>query len=92
MPTKKLPAIADWAVWEKITKGRAGTRWDRVFEKVWKDIGGSQERDTVHREVCGVQDRSKRKDRNKGKARAKKQGDGGGTLRDLRGVRRKKLN
>ena len=42
---------------------------------------------TVHREVCGVQDRSKRKDRNKGKASAKKLGEGGGTVTDLRGLR-----
>ena len=40
-------------------------------------------RDTVHREVWGVQDRSKRKDATKGKASAKTQGEGGGTLRDL---------
>ena len=40
---KRLPAIADRAVWEKATKGRAGTMWDIVVEKVWKDIGGSQE-------------------------------------------------
>ena len=31
------------ALWEKATKGRAGTRWDSVVEKVWKDIGGNQE-------------------------------------------------
>ena len=43
MPKKRLPAIADRAVWEKVTKGRAGKRWDSVVEKVWKDIGGSQE-------------------------------------------------
>ena len=42
-------------------------------------------RDTVHREVWGVQDRSKRKDATKGKASAKTQGEGGGTLRDIRG-------
>ena len=40
---KRLPAIADRAVWEKATKGRAGTMWDIVVEKVWKDIGGNQE-------------------------------------------------
>ena len=45
-------------------------------------------KDTVHRKVCGVQDRSKRKDINKGKASAKKQGERGGTLRDLREVKR----
>ena len=49
-------------------------------------------RDTVHREVCGVQDTSKRKDRNKGKASAKKQGERGGTLRDLLGVTRRNKN
>ena len=42
MPKKRLPAIADRAVWEKITKGRAGIRWDSVVEKVWKDVGGNQ--------------------------------------------------
>ena len=26
MPKKRLPAIADRAVWEKVTKGRAGIR------------------------------------------------------------------
>ena len=40
---KRLPAIADRAVWEKVTKRRDGTRWDRVVEKVLKDIGGNQE-------------------------------------------------
>ena len=50
-------------------------------------------RDTaVHREVCGVQSRIKRKDRNKSKASAKKQCDGGGTHRDLRGVKRRSRN
>ena len=43
MPKKGLPAIADRAVWEKATKGRAGIRWDIIVEKVWKDIGGNQE-------------------------------------------------
>ena len=38
MPEKKrLPAIADRAVWEKITKGRAGIRWDNVVQKIWKE-------------------------------------------------------
>ena len=48
--------------------------------------------DTVHRKVCGVQDRSKRKGRNKGKVSAKKQGERGGTLRDLREVKRRNRN
>ena len=42
-PKKRLPAIADRAVWEKATKGRAGIRWDSVVEKGRKDIGGNQE-------------------------------------------------
>ena len=48
-------------------------------------------RDAVHREV-EVQDRSKRKDRNKGKASAKTHGERGGTLRDIRRVRRRHRN
>ena len=42
-PEKKLPAIVDRAVWEKLTKGGAGIRWDNVVEKKWKDLGGYQE-------------------------------------------------
>ena len=34
--------MAGRAVSEKITKGRAGTRWGSVVEKVGKDIGGNQ--------------------------------------------------
>ena len=43
MPKHRLPAIADRAVWEKVTKGRAGVRWNSVVEKVWQDIGGNPE-------------------------------------------------
>ena len=43
MPEKRLPAIVDDAVWEKITGGRAGTRWDNVVEKICKDTEGDQE-------------------------------------------------
>ena len=43
MPEKRLPAIGDDAVWEKITRVRAGIRWDDVVEKRWQDIGGDQE-------------------------------------------------
>ena len=39
----RLPAIADRAVWEKVTKGRVEERWDSVAGKVWKDTGGTQE-------------------------------------------------
>ena len=40
-------------------------------------------RDTVDRELWRVLDRSKRKDRKKGKASAKKPGETGGTLREI---------
>ena len=43
MPEKRLPAIVDRAVWEKITKERAEKRWDNVVEKILKDLGGNQE-------------------------------------------------
>ena len=43
MPEKRLPAIADRAVWEKTTKRRAEIRWDDVVEKIWKGSGGREE-------------------------------------------------
>ena len=43
MPKMRLPAMVDRTVWEKITKGRAGRRWDNVVEKIWKDLRGDQE-------------------------------------------------
>ena len=84
---KRLPAVTDRAVWEKVTKGRAGIRWHSVVVRTSKDIGGNQKQIlTVHGEVWGVQYRSKRKDRNKGKAGAKKQGEREEIL-DLRDMR-----
>ena len=44
MPEMRSPAVADGAVWEKVTKWRAGIRWDIIVEKVWKDIGGTKKR------------------------------------------------
>ena len=84
LPEKRLPAIADRAVWEKITKGRAGIEWDNVVEKIWKDLGDQEH--TVHEKKWRVQDRSKSKDRRKGKASAKKSGERGETLGGVRGV------
>ena len=34
MPEKRLPAIVERALWDRITKGRAGIRWDNVVEKI----------------------------------------------------------
>ena len=39
---KRLPAIADRAVWEKTTEG-AGKRWDNVVEKLRKGLGDREE-------------------------------------------------
>ena len=57
MPNKRLPAIADRAAWEKVTKERAGITWDSVDEKVWNDTGGNEEDILSIREVCGAQDK-----------------------------------
>ena len=49
----------------------------------------------VHREVLGLQDTTKRKDREKRKTSAKKQGERGRTrryIRSIRGVKRKYRN
>ena len=43
MPKKRLPAIIDRAVWEKVAKERAGTTWDGIVEKVRMNVGGNQE-------------------------------------------------
>ena len=81
MPKKRLPAIAERAVLEEVTKGPAGIRWDSVVEKVWMDRGGNQQEVmSVLREVCGVREWNKRNDSNKGKANANQQGEGGATL------------
>ena len=41
MQRKRLPAIVDRFVWEKRMKGKAGIRWDKVVENIWKEIGGN---------------------------------------------------
>ena len=43
MPRKRLPAIVDKSVWEKVTKGRTGKRWHSVAEKALKRMGENQE-------------------------------------------------
>ena len=59
-------------------KVRAGTRWGSVVEKVWKDTGGKQEAILSIEKFAGYKTEVKEKIRNKGKASAKKQGEGGG--------------
>ena len=60
MPQKRMPVIADRAVWEKRTKGRSKVRRDSVVEKVWKDTGGKP-RKHVPREVWGGRRQNKNK-------------------------------
>ena len=88
MPKKRLSALAKIAVWEKVTKGLAGIRWDGVVDEVWKEITGIQE-DTVHGEVWGAQDRRKTKDRKKRKASMRQEGGRGRAYRDLREIKRR---
>ena len=38
MPTKRFQAIANRAVWQKMTQGQAETRLNNIVEKVWKDM------------------------------------------------------
>ena len=55
-------------------KGRTGIRWDNLVDKyIWKDLGGDLgRRGTVYiiENFWPVQDRSKRKNRRRGKASA----------------------
>ena len=78
-----MPAIiADKAVWEKITKGRAGIRWGTIVDKISKNLGGGQEEvpGTVYGEVWRVQDRSKRKNKRKGRLALSNKVERGETL------------
>ena len=67
LPKKRSPVIADRAVRDKVTKGRAGIRWDSVFENVWKDIGGNQEEILSVEEFAGykteVKERREKRER-----------------------------
>ena len=40
---KMLPDTFDKAVREKITKERAGIKWNNGVKKIWKDLGGDHE-------------------------------------------------
>ena len=70
------------------TKRRAGTRWNSVVEKVWKDMGGNQEDILSIDKFDECKTEVKEWIRKNGKASAKKQGEGRGNLTDLRAVKR----
>ena len=42
MQRKRLPAIAEMFVWKKRTKGKAGIRWNKVVESIWKEKGNKK--------------------------------------------------
>ena len=86
MPEQRLPAIADRAVWEKITQGRAGIRWDSVVEKIWKELGGDYEEVLSIEKFGGYKTELKKNNRRKGKVSAKKEGETEETLGDIRRV------
>ena len=77
MPQKRLPAIADRAVWEKLTKGRAGIRWDSVVEKAWKDIGRNQEEILSIEKFAGYKTEIKERNAKRRRLADKKQSEGG---------------
>ena len=37
-------------MWEKRTKGKAGIRWDKAVENIWKEIGGNK------KEIMSIED------------------------------------
>ncbi|CAB1096278.1 unnamed protein product [Ectocarpus sp. CCAP 1310/34] len=43
MSDDRLPAMVDKAAWGKATPGKKGIRWDKVVERVWKEIGNEEE-------------------------------------------------
>ena len=57
-----------------------------------EEYGNKPRRNDVRREVWEIQDTSRRKDRKKGKASAKKQGEIGETLEDIRGIEKRNRN
>ena len=80
-----LPVTANGAVWENVTKGRTGIRWNNVGDKVWKEIGGKQEEIYCPRRSLGGMYKAelKRNVKKKGRASVKK----GGTGRTFRYIR-----
>ena len=57
-----LPAKVDRAVWEEITKGRAGIRWDNVVERNNGRIQGeTKKRHCLQRSLAGTRQKKQRK-------------------------------
>ena len=54
---KEAASLADRAIWEKITVGRTGIRWDNVVEKIRKELGRDQEGIPSIEKFWRVQDR-----------------------------------
>ena len=43
MSKKRLRATIDGTIWQKVTKGQDGIKWDSVVENVWAEIGVNQD-------------------------------------------------
>ena len=86
------PPIVDGAVWEKVTKGRAGRRWDRVVWKVWKDTRGKQEDIKSAEEFGRYKAELEKIIESRERLGAKKQGEIGETLGDIRGIKQRDRN
>ena len=89
MPKKRLPAIADRAVLEEVTKGPAGIRWDSVVEKVWKHIGGNQEEILSTEKFGGYRTEVKEKIETRERLALRKKVKEEQHLRDIRWLKRR---
>ena len=92
MPTKRLLAIADRAVWEKVAKGRAGIRWDSVVEKERKAAGRNQEEILSIAKLAGYKTEAKGRIETRQRLALRKKVKEAEHLRDLRGVKRRNRN
>ena len=86
MPRKRLPAIVDRAVWEKITKWRAGMRWDNLVEKIWKDLGGHREEVLFIEKFGGYKTEVKKTTEERERLALRNEVQEEKHLRDMRGV------
>ena len=92
MPKKRLPAIANRVVREKVTKGRAGLRRDSVVEKVWKEMGENQEETLSIEKFAGYKTEVKGKIDIRERLALRNKVKEEEHFRDLRGVKRRHRN
>ena len=73
-------------MWAKITKGRAGIRWDNVVEKIWKDIGEDQQEVPCTDKFGGYKTEAKERIEERERQAPKKKVKDEKHLRNIRGV------